>query len=103
MGEIIDDELRKKLESIHSFKWYMHEPESVLENETQKILWDYEIQTDHLMPGKGLHLVMIKKRQKLPLSEFYGPTTPQSKKKRKENEKRDKYLDLACELKSCKI
>ena len=28
----------------------MHQPESVLENETQKILWDFEIQTDHLIP-----------------------------------------------------
>ena len=25
----------------------MHNPESALENETQKILWDFNIQTDH--------------------------------------------------------
>ena len=25
----------------------MHKPESVLENETHKILWDFQIQTDH--------------------------------------------------------
>ena len=25
---------------------YMHYPESVLENETHKILWDFETQTD---------------------------------------------------------
>ena len=27
----------------------MHKPESALENETHKILWDFEIQTDHLI------------------------------------------------------
>ena len=27
----------------------MHIPESVLENETDKIRWDVEIQTDHLI------------------------------------------------------
>ena len=25
----------------------MHKPESVLQNETYKILWDFEIETDH--------------------------------------------------------
>ena len=27
----------------------MHKPESVLENETQNIFWDFELQTDHLI------------------------------------------------------
>ena len=27
----------------------MHNSESVMENETQKILWDFEIHTDHLI------------------------------------------------------
>ena len=30
----------------------MLKPESVRENETQKILWDFEIQTVHLVPAK---------------------------------------------------
>ena len=30
----------------------MHEPDSVQENETHKILGDSEIQTDHLVLGK---------------------------------------------------
>ena len=40
-------------------------PESVLENEMQKILWDFEIQTDHLIPARRPDLVItnnIKKR-----------------------------------------
>ena len=32
-------------------KWYMHNTESVLENETYKILWDFQIQTDPLKKG----------------------------------------------------
>ena len=30
-------------------KWYKYKPESVLENEVYKILWDIEIQTDYQM------------------------------------------------------
>ena len=31
-------------------KWYMHKPESVPENETHTIQWDFEIQTNHPIP-----------------------------------------------------
>ena len=30
----------------------MHNPESVLENETHKILWDFEIQTDYQISAR---------------------------------------------------
>ena len=30
-------------------KWYIHNPEYILEKETLKIFWDLEIQTDHLI------------------------------------------------------
>ena len=30
-------------------KWYMHNPESVLENVSHKILWDFEIQTSPIL------------------------------------------------------
>ena len=43
-------------------KWYMHKPESVLENEMQKILWDFEIQTDHLNLARWPDLVKKKKK-----------------------------------------
>ena len=33
-------------------KWYEHEPESVFENEDYKILWDFSIQTDHVVVDK---------------------------------------------------
>ena len=40
-------ELCKKFDSDHLNKWHMHNPESVLENETHKILRDFDLQTDH--------------------------------------------------------
>ena len=30
----------------------MHNPESVLENETHKVLWDFEVQMDHLISAR---------------------------------------------------
>ena len=42
----------------------MHKPESVLENETHKILWDFEIKTDHLIPARRPDLVFINKKKK---------------------------------------
>ena len=39
----------------------MNKPECMLENETLKILWDFEIQTDHLIQAKRLELVIVNK------------------------------------------
>ena len=30
-------------------KWYMHNPARVLENNTHKLLWDFDTHTDHLI------------------------------------------------------
>ena len=49
MGNVINWELCKKLKFYHADKWYKHNPESVLEKETHKILWDFEIRTNHLI------------------------------------------------------
>ena len=42
----------------------MHKPESILENKTHKILWDFEIQTDHAIPARRLDQVLINKGKK---------------------------------------
>ena len=55
----------------------------------EKILWYFEIQTDHLIPARRPDLVIIVDFNVL----------EDHKVKIKENEKRDKYLDLAWELK----
>ena len=43
VGKMIHWELHKKFKFDHMTKWYMHKPESVLKNETQKILCDHQI------------------------------------------------------------
>ena len=73
----------------------MHNSKSVLENKTHKLLWDFEIQTDHLTRPEDQTKKKKKKKKKENLP------------KKKENfsvtadhiEKKDKYLDFAWELK----
>ena len=42
----------------------MHNPEIVLENEMHNIHWDFEIQTDPLIPVRTTDLVIINKKIK---------------------------------------
>ena len=62
----------KKFKFDHANKWYMHNPAPVLENNTQKLLWDFVIQTDHLISARRPDLIIINKKKK-------------KKKKKKEN------------------
>ena len=73
----------------------MHKSVYVLGNETRKILWDCEMQTNHFMPPRSPELVIVKKNQ--PDSEFCRSGEPQSEIK--ENKKRVKYFNLARVLK----
>ena len=52
MGKMIQWESYKRLKFDHTEESYMHKPESVLENETHKILWDFIIQADPLIKTK---------------------------------------------------
>ena len=89
----------KKLKSDHTNKWYMHNPESVWENDTHVLLWNFEIQTDHLISARRSDLIIInnKKERTCRIVEFAVPTD--HRVKLKECEKRDKYLDFDRELK----
>ena len=46
LGKIVHWKLARKCNFEARDKWYKHEPESALENEDYKILWDFSIQTD---------------------------------------------------------
>ena len=78
----------------------MHNPAPVLENDSHKLLWDFNIQTDHLIPARKPDIIIInnKKKENLQNCRLCCPGGPQESEK-KENEKKDKYLDLARELK----
>ena len=77
----------------------MHNPAPVLENDTHKLLWDFDIHTDHLIPARRLDLIIInKKKRTWKIVDFAVPADHRIKLK--ESEKKDKYLDLAWELKN---
>ena len=58
VGKVIHWELWKKLKFDHTNKWYMHNRESVLENDTNKFLWDSDIQTDHLISTRRPDIII---------------------------------------------
>ena len=39
--------------------WYEHEPESLVENENFKILWNFTIQCDHMIEARRSDIVVI--------------------------------------------
>ena len=53
LGKIVQWQLAKKCNFEAGEKLYEYEPESVLENEDYKILWDFSIQTDHVIEAWG--------------------------------------------------
>ena len=76
----------------------MHNPAPVLENNTHKLLWDFDIHTDHRILTRRPDLIIInKKKRTCKIIDFAVPTDHRIKLK--ECEKKDKYLDLARELK----
>ena len=79
-------------------KWYIHNPAAVLENDLHKLLWDFNIQTDHLIPARRPDLIIINKRKRIcKIVDF--DVTGEHRLNLKESEKKDKYLELARELK----
>ena len=74
VGKVIHWEMCKKLKFDQTNKWYMHNPAAVLENYTYKLLWNFDIQTDHQISARRPDLIIIKKKKK-------------KKKKRREIEK----------------
>ena len=81
----------------------MHNPASVLENDTHKHLWDFDIQTDHLILARRPdHIVINKKKKKKKekrTCKIVDFALPADWIKLKESEKKDKYLDLVKEFK----
>ena len=75
-------------------KSYMHNPESIQENDTLKILRDFETQMDTLISARWQEK---QKKRTCQIVDIAGPAD--NRVKLKESEKRDKNLDLARELK----
>ena len=64
LGKIVHWKLARKCHFEAGHKWYEHEPESDLENEDYKILWDFSIQTDHVIEARRPDLVLVNKKER---------------------------------------
>ena len=96
-GKIVHWKLAKKCGFEVSDKWFEHEAESVLENEDYKILWDFSIQTDHVIEARRPDVVLVDKKERTcKVIDFAVPGD--SRIEDKEREKIEKYQDLAREL-----
>ena len=83
VGKVILWEMCKKFKFDHTNKWYMHNPAPVLENATHKLLWDFNIQMDHLIPARRTDLIILnKKGVNLQNSRLCCPGWPQNKTER---------------------
>ena len=75
----------------------MHNPAPVLENDTHKLLWDFETQTS---PNLGQKTRPYNNQHKKRIYKIVDLAVPADHRiNPKESEKKDKYLDLARELK----
>ena len=98
MGKIIHREMCKKFKFEHMNKWYTQNLTAVLENDTHKLLWDFDIQTDHQISARRPDLIVINKEKRTcKIVDFAVPADHRIKWK--ESEKKDKHLDLARQLK----
>ena len=71
----------------------MHNPAYVLENDTHKLPWDFDIQKDQLISARRPDLIMINKKKRIcKIVDF--AIWADDRIKLKECEKKDKYLDF---------
>ena len=72
---------------------------AVRENATHKLLWDFNVQTGHLIVARRPDLIIINKKKKRTCRIVDFAVPADHRIKLKECKKKDKYLDLARELK----
>ena len=96
LGKIVHWKLARKCNFEAGDKWYEHEPESVLENGGYKILWDFSIQTDHVIEAHRPDFVPVNKERICKITDFALPED--SRIEEKEKDKIEKYQDLRREL-----
>ncbi|XP_068738071.1 uncharacterized protein [Montipora capricornis] len=94
------------MDSTVEGKWFEHAPESVLENNKTKILWDFAIQTDWKLSHNRPYIILIdKETNKCPLVNVACHVDSQICLK--EHKKEERYIDLAFEIKRlwrlCKV
>ena len=90
LGKIMHWRLTRKCNFEAGDLWHEHKPESALENEDYKILWDFRIQKGHVIEAWILDLVVVdKKRRTCKINDFAVPCD--SRIEEEEKEKIEKY------------
>ena len=84
----------------------MYNPAVVEENDTDKLLWDFDIQTNHLISTRRPDPIIINKKKKKDKEKRNCKIVDMAVQadhriKLKESEKNDKYLGSGRELKNC--
>ena len=98
IARIVHLELCQKFGLIGKMKWYNHKPDSVMENDRVKILWDFNIQTDHVIQHRRPDIVIVYKNERR--CHIVDVAVPGDKRvEQKEQEKIEKYGELKRELK----
>ena len=97
VGRKIHWELCRKYGLAASARWYEHQSEIFTENDSCKLLWDFSIQTDHVIQARRPGVILIDKEKKeCKIIDFAIPYD--SRVNAKEMEKTEKYQDLAREV-----
>ena len=97
VGKKVHWEVSKRCGFDVNEKWYEHEPDAVSENNDFHILWDFEVQTDHVIEARRPDMIVTdKKNNTCKIIDFAVPFD--SRVDAKEMEKIEKYQDLAREL-----
>ena len=98
VGKVIHGEMYRKFQYDHTNKWYMHNPAPAPENDSHKLLWDFNIQTERLIPARRPDLIIINKRKRIcTIVDFV--VSADHRINLKKGEMKDKFLDLVRELK----
>ena len=64
VARIVHWEICKKYDLPRAEQWYNHKPEGVTENESIKVLWDFNINTDYEIEHRRPDVVVVLKPEK---------------------------------------
>ena len=98
IARIVHLELCQKFGLVGEVKWYNHKLASVVENGRIKILWDFNIQTDHIIQHRRPGIVVLYHTERK--CHLIDVAVPGDKRiELKEQEKIDNYIELRREVK----
>ena len=97
VAKIVHWKLCKKYDLESKDKWYEHVPLGCMENDTIKLLWDINVQCDHVIEARRPDIILVDKENKV--CTIIDVAVPGDiRVGEKETEKVEKYQDLKREI-----